>query len=164
MYFQKFEIQFKDILQKQINKLNESPDWEYYISPDDIVNFVNMARETISIFEQNDDIITSLLQLLESADDLLPTINGGLADGGEFAKRTKRSISIRKRQTSNGPSNRDYFETTLGLFESFLKSKNETTVKMEKFKLTEKVHKFAQQLCKNRMLVAESFGKIENAI
>lgn len=153
MYFQKFEIQFKEILQKQINKLNENPDKEYYISQWDIVNFVNMARETISVFEQNDDIINSLLQLLESA-----TVDGLLANNDIIdigAKRTKRSV---KRQTSG--LNRDYIETSLGLFESILKSKNETIVRMEKLKLTEKVHTFAQQLCKNRLLLAESFGNL----
>lgn len=104
----------------------------------DVINFVNHARQTLSVFGKNNDVhIQQLLVLLNrlSSDE----------------NRQKRSV-ITNVSDSKIDANvvLKAMDSQLELYETLLKSDDKTIVRNAKTNVTKTVHDAMIQLCKNK--------------
>lgn len=130
------------------NPLSESVN----VPSTEVVNFVNHARQTLSVFgEANEQVIGKLLKLL----DLLQTEE----DDGGRRRRRKRSVITTTTSDSSGTHGHDEIQTMLDLSESLLRSSNQSVVQQAKSNLVQKVHQSMMKMCRKEPTSPKSFGK-----
>lgn len=116
------------------------------------MNFVNHARQTLSVFgDPNEQIVQQLFNLL----DLL-----GTDEDDDGRRRRKRSVitSTFTTSESSGSHGYDEIQTMLDLTETLLKSSNESVVRQAKTNLVQKVHQSMMKMCRRESSSPKTFG------
>lgn len=150
--FLRLQANVKETIQNEIKKLLEPANSMYFLSQADVLNFVRLSNQLISIFSNTDETVEKLLQLLEKAND----DQYNMVVVQPQVKKTER----RRRQafSSIGSSeNIDHTDQMLISMEKLINSENETVSKNNKMAMIEKVHILMQQLCTTN--VVKVFGK-----
>lgn len=126
--------------------MSEPTNSTYFVSQRDILNFVRLSNQIVTIFTDTDGIVENLLELLEKA------------SSGDQTKRTRRRRQV---SSTTNTVNSNTILTRIDLIESLINSTNGTTSKKNKMAMLHKVHTFMQQLCTQDTFSAKSFGKSE---
>lgn len=145
---------------KRLHLLITQPSNESVIvSPTEVVNFVNHARQTLSVFgEANEQVIEKLFKLLDQlGKDEEHVVVGELG-------RRKRSVITTTFTTSELASSSsshgfDEIQTMLDLSETLLRSSNESVVRQAKTNLVQKVHQSMLKMCRKESFSPKSFGE-----
>lgn len=127
----------------------------YYVSPTELVKFVNYSTTSYQIINEDDDINKGLLELLE-------TIESSVQNRENLMDAPIGTIlsSRRKRSVKDVDSKTEIINLELQFLEGLVESKNEATSVDGMKRLVEKVKTIVTRLCNDSSFTYGKFGEL----
>lgn len=145
------------IIQNEIERLKSKSSTQYFVSPEKMINFVQLAKQTISIIGNHENVIRDLLEFLQSESLTLDERSNKILSN----LRSKRSLAKGNNLMVKRDTEGDVMKLSLEMAGLLLNSKNETIVYEEKQRLLLVVNKYVGKICRNAKVTSKIFGKYE---
>ncbi|XP_055850348.1 uncharacterized protein LOC129914922 [Episyrphus balteatus] len=156
--FEKFKTFATNLLRKEIDKQYESPTEKYYISKEDVVNFISQTKVNLEILDIKDPgLLEKLLDLLDLAAE--ENNDGAYANIENFRRRKKRNLdseSVVLPLEGRSIIDAAYVRMNLNLIEKIMQSYSGGNMQKEKSKLAQKIPVLASKMCNSDLITKES--------
>ncbi|XP_055907089.1 uncharacterized protein LOC129942256 [Eupeodes corollae] len=157
--FENFKTFASNLLRKEIDRQYESPTEKYYISKEDIVNFIAQTKINFEILDIKDpELLEKLLDLLDLAAE--ENTDGTSANIESFRRKRRDLDSDAMLLPLEGRSIIDaaYVRMNLNLIEKIMQSYKDQSGNMqkEKSKIAQKIPLLAMKMCNSDLITKES--------
>ncbi|XP_037929184.1 uncharacterized protein LOC119663646 [Teleopsis dalmanni] len=153
----------KDIMHKEINKLVEHPTTQFYISHNEIIQFVSRAKNNLELLDLNDP--STLEKLLEVLDQITTvSANNDIASQTDAQGKNLEMLDRYRSYSGDRYTNNKvktisvdlaYVEMNLQLIQDILKSRS-SNGSTDNIKVTERVNALVEKMCYSELILNEN--------